>query len=306
MSVQPQNLRPLKVGEILDRAFWLYRANFWLFIGIAGVLLGPLLVLKLLSQSIFQDTTLISLIEFFLTICLLHSAMIWAASRAYLGLPGLLNESYQQALHYFKPIFLAYFRQSLVYLPPIILFIVSLFVLSREAYMYTLLTVVLVLSAPIWGLYMLSGEQHTEALTLICLILFALPYVFFFLTRWSLASTAIILENLDGARGLGQSWSLTSKGFWRTFVVLAAASLLSYLVISLPNLIITYTSILLPILFLPISVTWMVFTQLGLVLSLPLSVSILVILYYDLRIRYAGYDLELALKAIEQVVVSNE
>ena len=30
------DLRPLSVGEILDRTFTLYRRHFWLFIGIAA------------------------------------------------------------------------------------------------------------------------------------------------------------------------------------------------------------------------------------------------------------------------------
>src|SRR5580658_8062009 len=41
------NLRPMSLGEILDRTAQLYRTNFVLFAGIAGVYSGVLLVLNL-------------------------------------------------------------------------------------------------------------------------------------------------------------------------------------------------------------------------------------------------------------------
>ena len=31
------DLRPLSLGEILDRSFSLYRENFWLFVGIVAI-----------------------------------------------------------------------------------------------------------------------------------------------------------------------------------------------------------------------------------------------------------------------------
>src|SRR5580698_5978399 len=33
-------LRPLTTGEILDRTFFLYRSNFWLYVGLASIASG--------------------------------------------------------------------------------------------------------------------------------------------------------------------------------------------------------------------------------------------------------------------------
>src|SRR5438445_11789474 len=33
-------LRPLTTGEILDRTFFLYRSNFWLYVGLASIAAG--------------------------------------------------------------------------------------------------------------------------------------------------------------------------------------------------------------------------------------------------------------------------
>jgi hypothetical protein len=49
-------LRPLTTGELLDRTFFLYRSNFWLFVGLATIAAGVNVVmqlLKLLYQHIY-------------------------------------------------------------------------------------------------------------------------------------------------------------------------------------------------------------------------------------------------------------
>ena len=46
------NLRPLTLGEILDRTAQLYRENFLLFAGIAAVYAGVLLVLSLVQIGV--------------------------------------------------------------------------------------------------------------------------------------------------------------------------------------------------------------------------------------------------------------
>src|ERR1700731_1389066 len=33
-------LRPLTTGEVLDRTFFLYRSNFWLYVGLASIAAG--------------------------------------------------------------------------------------------------------------------------------------------------------------------------------------------------------------------------------------------------------------------------
>jgi hypothetical protein len=51
------HLRPLTLGEILDRTAQLYRSNFWLFAGISAVYAGAVLVLNLMQiglQELFR------------------------------------------------------------------------------------------------------------------------------------------------------------------------------------------------------------------------------------------------------------
>ena len=53
-------LRPLRTGEMLDRALRLYRNHFLLFSGIVALAIGPMTVLELLSQMVIGDAAIIS------------------------------------------------------------------------------------------------------------------------------------------------------------------------------------------------------------------------------------------------------
>jgi hypothetical protein len=48
------DLRPLTLGEILDRTFTLYRSHFVLFIGIAGISQALILVVQLSQMALEQ------------------------------------------------------------------------------------------------------------------------------------------------------------------------------------------------------------------------------------------------------------
>jgi hypothetical protein len=48
------NLRPLTLGEILDRTAQLYRSHFWLFAGIASVYSGTILLLNLVQIGVLE------------------------------------------------------------------------------------------------------------------------------------------------------------------------------------------------------------------------------------------------------------
>jgi hypothetical protein len=104
------NLRPLTLGEILDRTAQLYRTNFLLFAGISAVYAGALLVLGLLQIGLSETllalhttvqlrwltwttTGITALLSF-----LLYGAVVAAISRAvawvHLGQPATIRGAY--------------------------------------------------------------------------------------------------------------------------------------------------------------------------------------------------------------------
>jgi len=104
-------LRPLALGELLDRAFQLYRSRFKLFIGIAAVAYLPLFVVetgrlwmfgRLLHEVRWSSAAamgvglgaLVTLVVRLLGVAAANAATIIAVSAAYLDRPINLREAY--------------------------------------------------------------------------------------------------------------------------------------------------------------------------------------------------------------------
>ncbi len=108
-------LRPLSLGEILDRSFAVYRANFWLFVGIAVLsavvqlaVNGVLMVIYKgfipapHTKAPFDFSYLVSGREiggmvgtllFFLAAAVTQAATVWALSEVYLGRRTTIGDS---------------------------------------------------------------------------------------------------------------------------------------------------------------------------------------------------------------------
>lgn len=107
-------MRPLSLGEILDRSFAVYRANFWLFVGIASlsavvqfVVNAILLVMNRgyipnprargnpfnFHFGVQQGGAMISLLLFFLAAAVTQAATVWALSEVYLGRRTTIGDS---------------------------------------------------------------------------------------------------------------------------------------------------------------------------------------------------------------------
>jgi hypothetical protein len=99
-------LRPLSLGEILDRSFAIYRANFWLFAGIAVLSSAVQLIANAVLLLIYkgyipnpraqpnpfhisfggqQVGSIIAALLFFLAAAVTQAATVWALSEVYLG-----------------------------------------------------------------------------------------------------------------------------------------------------------------------------------------------------------------------------
>jgi hypothetical protein len=114
--------------------------------------------------------------------------------------------------------------------------------------------------------------------------------------RFALFAQAIVLEGRGPLRGLGRSWSLTRRAFRRLIGVVVPISILTYLLAALPTTFLigvlgfgsylTGSSVALSLILTLVSLV-------GALLAQPLAATIYTLLYYDLRVRNEGYDLEL-------------
>jgi len=125
-------LRPLSLGEILDRAFSLYRSNFLLFVGISGIsqllILAVTLPTTLLSVSLTTGMTLITL---FVTVVISLVAYLFsqggtilAVSQLYLGRPTSIGESLRRVWEEFGSLFGVTILVGLAVLGGFILFVI--------------------------------------------------------------------------------------------------------------------------------------------------------------------------------------
>lgn len=267
MSQATFRLRPLGVGDLLDETVQLYRRHFLLFIGIGALLLVPLAVLQLLSQLILSDVR--------------DFAVLMAASAVSTLVSGLAYVAMLLAMTY---------AVSEVYLgrrPTV-----------RTAYAGGLKR----LGAAI-GLSILVFL----GLALIAITLLGIPVAIYFGTAWALSLQALLLEGLGIRRAMGRSRSLVRGSWWR---VLGITLLLSILVaviqmaFSLPGGILqgvaqfsnpsgSGTAFALA------SVISALMGTAAQVIAGPIWYCGLVLLYYDLRIRKEGFDLELLAQGME-------
>lgn len=104
-------LRPLSLGEILDRSFGVYRAHFWLFIGIGAISGGVQLVASAVQLLVYhgirvqaQPTLNLAMLQrqlggvvtgllYFLASAVTQAATVWALSEVYLGRPTTIGAS---------------------------------------------------------------------------------------------------------------------------------------------------------------------------------------------------------------------
>ncbi len=125
----------------------------------------------------------------------------------------------------------------------------------------------------------------------------------YFLARWVVAVPGLLDQRWGAIESLRQSWQLTRGRFWRAFGYLLLLYVLSIVVISLPQGIIQQ---ILALVFLDnfvISVGLStVVGSLFTVLWPPLLTAAIVLLYFDLRVRGESYDLDLRVQQLEQEV----
>ncbi|HEV1998196.1 MAG TPA: hypothetical protein VGR61_08720 [Candidatus Dormibacteraeota bacterium] len=259
-------MRPLDVGDVLDEAFRIYRANFPLMIAVALVASIPALVAGIgsgqggafgalqqyaaLSQGnnfVRPDTTLLPLtfIGFLLGIVMFPittGAPVFAACAVTLGLPATLGSILRDCLH-------NYWR--------------------------------------VWGIGFLYG-----LVTASFILIISFPFVVWLLVRWSFRYQVLYLEHARVGGSLNRSTTLVKGSWWRVFGIL----ILVFVILFVLGLILQGMFGLLSLL----APAGLVRQAAGGVLSaltqavlLPFGAIAVTLLYLDQRVRRESLDLQL-------------
>ena len=269
-------LRPLAMGEILDHAFGLFRQLFVPLVMVQVITSSLPLLLNLYSAATPSPsalTTFATYLVAFVLGSLASAATAYIISENYLGRPLGAGDALRRAVPRMGDVMLLSLGVGFVV---VIAALPSLLVIGAGSAF-----------AVLGGA---SGGASTGGgvvLVLVGLALLAVPFAVF--SGLSIATPALVLEDIRAGRAMSRSWQLT-KGFRLRIVGL---------------LFVVMVIVLLPMFALGIiggmfgtgesRAMGVVFTAVIGVVSLivtPLLYCVLTLLYYDQRVRKEGYDLE--------------
>jgi len=289
-------LRPLSLGELLDRAFLLYRRNFWLFAGIMLIPSGLIVPVRFYylrrrdvpfpwntssPQPHALAFTLADLFIYWIVYAVAEAATTNAVADEYLGRHSTILEAYGKIRRRF-------WRAIGV----------TLSVYIRTLALIILFAVLGVMAGiPLTNAMKIGNDFSTSAGAVIPVSLAVAGFALGILlsARSTLSLPALLLEDMTGRAAIRRSVQLSHGRRGQIFVAILLGIVVSYAAAILfqgPF----YAAIALlglkghlPIwLILGISVSG----TLGGAIAGPLLMIILVLCYYDLRIRKEGFDLQ--------------
>jgi hypothetical protein len=265
-------LRTFSLGELLDKSIDLYRENFKFIIGLSFVSILPLLVLGGVIGLFFvlaglgheypaviiTSVVIIAVLSF-----LAMAAFLWGWSAQVLAVHRIVLGGELDLTHFLK--------EAWVRLPPIL-----------GASIIMMVPVVLVCSPCAVVLVTVGNNPSAGVLALLgaggIVILLALYYYFI---QLSMLTLAILIEHKNALESLGRSWRLVRGYWWRVFGGLIFANMLSQ-----------FCQMAFFIFYI-IPVVGPILSMITYPLFFPILVIVQVLLYFDLRIRKEGWDLEI-------------
>jgi hypothetical protein len=126
-------------------------------------------------------------------------------------------------------------------------------------------------------------------------LIFIFPLAIYIWVRWSPAFAAIVAERTGPITSLGRGWALTRGSWWHTAMVLFLSGLAIGLVeVATAGVFGAGVAILAVAVnaFALSAVLWAIVNALVAIIATPFSAAVATVLYYELRARSEGFDLE--------------
>ncbi len=276
------NLRPLRLGELLDRAIRLYRGNFLSFIGIIAVAYVPLMVLQTAASALLTSamvtgistpeelfgnaaywggllaTFILVLVQFVLIQGIATGALTRAVADNYLGKRTGILDAYRGI------------GSSWITLVGALLFLG-----------------IILLGIGIWTMIPCIGWVTGPGI-----LLFVLAAIN------PLVPAAVVLENQGVVNAVKRAWSLARRRFWPVLGYVLVLYLFSLIVVNGPVAIVNALLAQITGSFgdqtMQLVVTSIIQGLVSLVfllIYLPLQLTAFTLIYFDLRVRTEGFDL---------------
>lgn len=316
-------LRPLSIGDIYQGAFAAIKTNARTMFGFTAALLGVVLVISIatnyaiinlvlpnyLSPSSPYAAVFTSLSGSFsqlggtllqvLATVLLSGLIVVAVSRSVLGRVASSKEVWERTKSKFLPLIGLNIITSIISGLMMIIGIVVFFVLLASA-----------ASTAKTDREFLQDLGVSLVGLLILMVISALVSSYLSI-KFSVASPAMVLENLGVFAAIGRSWSLTRGNFWRLFGINILTAIITSMVAgifvgiadALGAIFIVVGSSSPEDMLASLNTTYiliMVMSTIAQLLILPFTSSVNALLYIDLRMRKEGLDVELRNAVAEQ------
>lgn len=316
-------LRPLSIGDIYQGAFAAIKTNARTMFGFTTALLGVAIVISIginyaiinlaLPSYINADSPYASalggafgafsqlggtLLQVLATV-LLSGLIVVAVSRSVLGRVASSKEVWERTKSKFLPLIGLNIITSIISGLMMIIGIVVFFVLLASA-----------ASTAKTDREFLQDLGVSLVGLLILMVISALVSSYLSI-KFSVASPAMVLENLGVFAAIGRSWSLTRGNFWRLFGINILTAIITSMVAgifvgiadALGAIFIVVGSSSPEDVIASLNTTYiliMVMSTIAQLLILPFTSSVNALLYIDLRMRKEGLDVELRNAVAEQ------
>ncbi len=308
------NLRPLSLGEVLDRAFHLYFKNIAPFTAILAIVIVPSALLSYLQTkdmlnvliSVFAHTMqghgaqpdlsklnaiapsgsyltfqALQYLILFVGLPFANGAVVAGVSQAYLGLPVRFADAYRVALRRWLAILILMF----------LWFVVAIFVILV---MFAFFFLIVFLGAALTAATRGTGGSGLFAVTLGIFLIAAIIVglcagVFLYLT-FAMSFIAVVIEHVDPIQAFGGAISrmFASHQFWRGFVLALALAGINFGLSA-----VLVTSGMLFAFLLKAPALYIIAAELQSLFFAPFAIVAAAVFYYDIRIRREGYDLQM-------------
>lgn len=312
-SVETVELRPLSLGELLDRTFSLYRSHFWLFVGIMAIpaaFVIPARILILNLQGSFVHMTpgrppvfpapgyiagvflgyFVFMVVFGIVYAIATAAAACAVADAYLGRASTVRGSYAK-------IGAKFWRLIGV------IFSIALRILG------ILLSILIVAGGLVAAIAVASGNRGNPVVVALMVLFFMFVYVaalvlcVWFALRYAVSIPVLMIENLGVSETIRRSVFLTRGRRGHIFLGLLVATIIAYVGIFLfqgPFAIATMLAAIRGEWPFWLASTSAVAGAIGSAITGPISMIVTVLLYYDTRIRKEAFDLQFMMSSLDQ------
>ena len=303
------NLRPLSIGEVLDRAFHLYFKHVALFTAIVGIVIVPSVIFSYFSTrdligayiglfqqmrdsphstpdlaklSSYQPSDVAIAFQYallFVGFPFAYGAVIAAVSKAYLGLPISFKDSYAHALRRWLWIVI------LIVLWAIALFVMALVIIFGLAIIAAIIIPSAVALSKYSAVFAIFFAVIIVAVALAAITLFIMLYL-----TGAVSFISVVIEDVDPIAAFGRAFPriFSRTQFWRGFVLALALMGINIgvtTVLGLTGAILAFE--------LKSPALYLTFASLASLFFGPFAAVAAAVFYYDIRIRREGYDLQM-------------